>query len=101
MSNHMLGLQQTAASLCCSATVTRKSSWLANHVYCVLTARGATHATVVYVRSCQTFYRPAAVPKLPLAKWLDHIEPDVPDHDRRTFECPRCQHVESVVVKYN
>jgi DNA-directed RNA polymerase subunit RPC12/RpoP len=33
--------------------------------------------------------------------WLDHIEPDVPDHDRRTFECPRCQHVESVVVKYN
>jgi hypothetical protein len=32
--------------------------------------------------------------------WLDRIEPDVPDHDRRTFECPRCQHVESVVVKY-
>jgi transcription elongation factor Elf1 len=32
--------------------------------------------------------------------WLDHIEPDKPQHDRRTFECPRCQHIESVVVKY-
>ena len=32
--------------------------------------------------------------------WLDRIEPDEPEHDRRTFECPRCQHVETVVVKY-
>jgi hypothetical protein len=32
--------------------------------------------------------------------WLDHIEPDEPDHDKRTFECPRCQHVESVIVNF-
>jgi hypothetical protein len=25
--------------------------------------------------------------------WLASIEPEKPDHDRRTFECPRCQHV--------
>jgi hypothetical protein len=32
--------------------------------------------------------------------WLVSIEPDKPDHDRRTFECPRCQHEVVVVVKY-
>jgi DNA-directed RNA polymerase subunit RPC12/RpoP len=32
--------------------------------------------------------------------WLVTIEPDKPDYDRRAFECPRCQHEESVVVKY-
>lgn len=25
--------------------------------------------------------------------WLAHIEPDKPDHDRRTFECPECENV--------
>ena len=32
--------------------------------------------------------------------WLISIEPDMPDHDRRTFECPRCQHVVVEVVQY-
>jgi ssDNA-binding Zn-finger/Zn-ribbon topoisomerase 1 len=31
---------------------------------------------------------------------LARIEPDKPDHDKRTFECPKCQHEESIVVKY-
>ena len=31
---------------------------------------------------------------------LARIEPDKPDHDRRTFECPECAHAESIVVKY-
>ena len=36
--------------------------------------------------------------------WLASIEPDDKDHDRRTFECTRCQHemievVKSVVVR--
>jgi len=31
--------------------------------------------------------------------WLDHIERVTPDHDKRIFECPRCQHVEAVVVR--
>ena len=32
--------------------------------------------------------------------WLVSIEPDEPDHDRRTFECPRCQQELVEVVKY-
>jgi hypothetical protein len=32
--------------------------------------------------------------------WLARIEPDEPDHDRRTFECPRCQDELTEVVKY-
>jgi transcription elongation factor Elf1 len=39
-------------------------------------------------------------PKCGAQTWLAHIEPDEPDHDRRTFECPRCQHERTVVVKY-
>jgi hypothetical protein len=31
---------------------------------------------------------------------LTRIEPDKPDHDRRTFECPECAYEESLVVKY-
>ena len=31
---------------------------------------------------------------------LTRIEPDKPDHDRRTFECPECGYEESIVVKY-
>ena len=32
--------------------------------------------------------------------WLAFIEPDKPDHDRRTFECPRCQSEQIEVVRY-
>jgi predicted RNA-binding Zn-ribbon protein involved in translation (DUF1610 family) len=32
--------------------------------------------------------------------WLARIEPDKPDHDLRTFECPQCDHTETVVTKY-
>jgi transcription elongation factor Elf1 len=31
---------------------------------------------------------------------LARIEPDKPDHDKRTFECPKCGNSESFVVKY-
>jgi transcription elongation factor Elf1 len=31
---------------------------------------------------------------------LSRIEPDMPDHDKRTFECSMCNHEESFVVKY-
>jgi ssDNA-binding Zn-finger/Zn-ribbon topoisomerase 1 len=31
---------------------------------------------------------------------LARIEPEKPDHDKRTFECPKCEHSESVVVKF-
>jgi hypothetical protein len=32
--------------------------------------------------------------------WLSRIEPDEPNHDKRTFECPQCENVVSEVVKY-
>src|SRR5947209_7539052 len=32
--------------------------------------------------------------------WLASIEPaDVPDYDRRTFECPRCQHSIHITIE--
>src|SRR5262245_27685975 len=47
--------------------------------------------------------RPFLRPKCPACgalMWLAHIEPDKPRHDRRTFECPRCQEQITKVVKY-
>jgi len=32
--------------------------------------------------------------------WLVSIEPDQPGHDRRTFECPRCQELTIKVIKF-
>jgi len=32
--------------------------------------------------------------------WLARIEPDKPDHDLRTFECPECELSETKVVKF-
>ena len=31
---------------------------------------------------------------------LSRIEPDAPDHDKRTFECPACGNELSEVVKF-
>lgn len=31
---------------------------------------------------------------------LSQVEPDKADHDRRTFECPECENIETVVVKF-
>jgi hypothetical protein len=32
--------------------------------------------------------------------WLIRIEPDEPNHDRRTFQCEECAHSHTEVVKY-
>jgi transposase-like protein len=32
--------------------------------------------------------------------WLARIEPDEPNHDRRTYECPECDRSITEVVKY-
>jgi transposase-like protein len=32
--------------------------------------------------------------------WLARVEPGEPDHDKRTFECPRCQDELTELVKY-
>jgi hypothetical protein len=32
--------------------------------------------------------------------WLSRIEPDKPNHDRRTFECSQCDQSHTEVVKY-
>jgi DNA-directed RNA polymerase subunit RPC12/RpoP len=39
-------------------------------------------------------------PKCGTKMLLTRIEPDKADHDKRTFECPKCQHVETVIIKY-
>jgi len=33
--------------------------------------------------------------------WLACIEPDQPDYDRRTFECPACPNIVIRTVKYS
>lgn len=42
----------------------------------------------------------AILPQLRLADVASRIEPDSPDHDKRTFECPKCENVVSEIVKY-
>ncbi len=39
-------------------------------------------------------------PKCSKTMLLVLIEPDKPDHERRTLECPPCKHAISEVVKY-
>ena len=39
-------------------------------------------------------------PKCGARMWLARIEPDKPDHDKRTYECPACDNVAIEVVKY-
>jgi hypothetical protein len=45
------------------------------------------------------FDRPAC-PKCSGPMDLTRIEPHKPGFDRRSFECPACQHSESSVVKF-
>ena len=39
-------------------------------------------------------------PKCGGRMWLARIEPEEPGYDRRTFECPECDHSLVQVVKY-
>jgi hypothetical protein len=39
-------------------------------------------------------------PKCTTPMYLARIAPDEAGFDRRSFECPRCQHVETTVVKF-
>jgi len=39
-------------------------------------------------------------PKCSALMYLALIEPEKPGFDLRTFECPRCQHVETIVAKF-
>ena len=32
--------------------------------------------------------------------WIARIEPDKPGFDKRTFECPACDHSETIIVEY-
>lgn len=47
--------------------------------------------------------KPIERPPCPLCgaeMFLARIEPDKPDHDKRTFACTKCAHEAIVVVKY-
>ena len=48
----------------------------------------------------RAFIDHASCPKCGSAMWLARIEPDKPDHDLRTFQCPNCEHTETKVVKF-
>jgi DNA polymerase III alpha subunit (gram-positive type) len=39
-------------------------------------------------------------PKCTAQMYLARIQPEKPGFDLRTFDCPRCQHVESTVVQF-
>jgi hypothetical protein len=43
--------------------------------------------------------RPAC-PECSVQMYLSRIELKQPGFDHRTFECPRCQHVETAVVQF-
>jgi transposase-like protein len=47
----------------------------------------------------QKIERPVC-PRCKALMWIARIEPDEPGHDRRTFECPECDHTIIEVVKY-
>ncbi|MGI8526049.1 MAG: hypothetical protein ACR2K5_07675 [Pseudolabrys sp.] len=49
--------------------------------------------------SSKTIDRPNC-PACKTPMWLATIEPEKPDYDRRTFECPVCEHSASWVVKF-
>ena len=56
--------------------------------------------TAEFIRCSQPIWRPRCA-KCSAEMWLAWIEPaDKPDHDRRVFECPRCQYEITKVVKY-
>jgi hypothetical protein len=39
-------------------------------------------------------------PKCTAYMYLARVEPEKPGFDLRTFECPRCQHVECTTVQF-
>jgi len=58
------------------------------------------HQSSVYAPPQQLLDRPNCS-KCGTKMWLTRVEPpDKPDHDVRTFECPECDHSETVVVKF-
>ena len=64
---------------------------------------GTTHRCTM--RQSETTFHPSTIesPRCEICDapmWLASIEPDQPAHDRRNFECPRCQHVMIKICKY-
>jgi hypothetical protein len=50
--------------------------------------------------STRAIVRPRC-PKCSAVMMLARMEPDRPGHDKRTFECPVCDHAASEVVQFN
>jgi hypothetical protein len=53
-----------------------------------------------HTNSSQAIVRPDC-PKCGTQMMLARIEPEAPGEDRRTFECPMCEHSESILVVKN
>ena len=63
-------------------------------------SKTGVHARVLF-HSASTDRRISQVPsKCSAQMWISRIEPDKPDHDKRTFECPACDGVMTAIVKY-
>jgi len=61
--------------------------------------RAAIHSSLAHVTRKLEIAAPKC-PKCGTHMWLARIEPDAPDYDRRTYECPECDHSVTEIVKY-
>jgi predicted RNA-binding Zn-ribbon protein involved in translation (DUF1610 family) len=52
-----------------------------------------------HTNSSQPIVRPEC-PKCGTTMMLARIVPEAPGKDRRTFECPMCEHSECILVKF-
>ena len=63
--------------------------------YCIVLVH--YYVAVLQFRSGSPSAFAAILPQLRLADVASRIEPDSPDHDKRTFECPKCENVVSEI----
>jgi hypothetical protein len=64
---------------------------------CIGKGERAMRQTKSSLQSSPPIHTPAC-PKCGLPMWIIRIEPDDPDHDLRTYECPECKRAEVLLV---
>ena len=66
----------------------------------VMSTRGIVMQMPASISSTRALLARPTCPRCGTQMWLERIEPDKPDYDKRTFECPRCQKEVTEIVKY-
>jgi hypothetical protein len=87
---------------CCVRPVTNKSVRLAVRAHCIqfyVECRAMAQSESIFDPTRLVLHHPIC-PRCGVRMWLATIEPDSPDHDKRTFECPQCENVVSEIFKY-